>query len=175
MLPDSSPGCEERLAKHMETLTPATQHGRTMRMDIHDIVRELNAALGPTLVSALSGSKERRLPIRRAKADGPEPCDSSAEVRAPAVDTARCCVRRARRSPVVHRREPASERERSDHRDPARIAMGMSPMRRTRSLPRFAQEDAEMELQSGFAALAAALGEGSDEPQPRCSGVHYTA
>lgn len=41
--------------------------------DIHDIVRELNAALGPTLVAALSGSKDRRLPIRWAKADGPEP------------------------------------------------------------------------------------------------------
>ncbi|MCU1637057.1 MAG: hypothetical protein JWQ68_2296 [Cryobacterium sp.] len=41
--------------------------------DIHDIVRELNAALGPTLVPGLSGSKDRRLPIRWAKADGPEP------------------------------------------------------------------------------------------------------
>lgn len=57
----------------METLTPTTQHGRTMRMDIHDIVRELNAALGPTLVATLSGSKDRKLPIRWAKADGPEP------------------------------------------------------------------------------------------------------
>jgi hypothetical protein len=57
----------------METLTPATQHGRTMRMDIHDIVRELNAALGPTVVAALSGSKDRKLPIRWAKADGPAP------------------------------------------------------------------------------------------------------
>ena len=42
-------------------------------LGIHDIVRELNAALGPTLVAALSGSKDRRLPIRWAKADGPEP------------------------------------------------------------------------------------------------------
>ncbi|WP_404473450.1 hypothetical protein [Microbacterium aerolatum] len=57
----------------METLTPTAQHGRTMRMDIHEIVRELNVALGPTLVAALSGSKDRKLPIRWAKDDGPEP------------------------------------------------------------------------------------------------------
>jgi hypothetical protein len=57
----------------METLTPTAAHSRTMRMDIHDIVRELNAALGPTLVAGLAGSKDRKLPIRWAKADGPEP------------------------------------------------------------------------------------------------------
>lgn len=57
----------------METLTPTTQHGRTMRMDIHEIVRELNLSLGPTLVASLAGSKDRKLPIRWAKSDGPEP------------------------------------------------------------------------------------------------------
>ncbi|MGV2900500.1 hypothetical protein ACNPM4_02400 [Microbacterium sp. AGC62] len=57
----------------METLTPTTQHGRTMRMDIHQIVRELNSVLGPTLVAALVGSADRKLPIRWAKSDGPEP------------------------------------------------------------------------------------------------------
>ncbi|MCR2813875.1 hypothetical protein NQ166_12350 [Microbacterium sp. zg.Y1090] len=57
----------------METLTPTAAHDRTMRMDIHDIVRELNGALGPTLVAALAGSKDRKLPIRWAKEDGPEP------------------------------------------------------------------------------------------------------
>lgn len=57
----------------METLTPTAQHARTMRMDIHDIVRELNDAVGPTLVAALAGSKDRKVPIRWAKADGPEP------------------------------------------------------------------------------------------------------
>ncbi|WP_425839910.1 hypothetical protein [Microbacterium sp. PA5] len=57
----------------METLTPTAAHGRTMRMDIHDIVRELNGALGPTLVATLAGSKDRKLPIRWAKEDGPEP------------------------------------------------------------------------------------------------------
>lgn len=44
-----------------------------MKMDIHAIVRHLNAALGPTLVSSLAGSKDRKLPIRWAKSDGPEP------------------------------------------------------------------------------------------------------
>lgn len=62
----------------METLTPTAQHGQTMRMDIHDVVRELNAALGPTLVAALSGSKDRKLPIRWAKPDGPEPRSDAA-------------------------------------------------------------------------------------------------
>ena len=59
----------------MPTLSSTVQHGRTIRMDIHDIVRELNAVLGPTLVAALSGSKDRKLPNRWAKADGPEPRD----------------------------------------------------------------------------------------------------
>ena len=48
-------------------------HGGTIRMSIHEVVRQLNAALGPTLVAALTGSKDRRLPIRWAHADGPEP------------------------------------------------------------------------------------------------------
>ena len=48
-------------------------HAQTARMDIHQLVRELNAALGPTLVATLSGSKDRKLPIKWAKADGPTP------------------------------------------------------------------------------------------------------
>lgn len=47
-------------------------------MDIHDIVRELNAALGSTLVAALSGSNDRGLPSRWAKPDGPVPRDQIA-------------------------------------------------------------------------------------------------
>lgn len=47
-------------------------------MDIHAIVRELNAALGPTLVAALSGSKDPKHPIRWAKPDGPTPGDAFA-------------------------------------------------------------------------------------------------
>jgi hypothetical protein len=42
-------------------------------MSIHAVVRELNDGLGPTLVAALSGSKDRKLPNKWAKDDGPEP------------------------------------------------------------------------------------------------------
>lgn len=63
----------------MSTLTRSEAHGRTARMDIHVVVRELNAALGPTLVTALSGIKDRKQPIRWAKDDGPIPSNSCAE------------------------------------------------------------------------------------------------
>lgn len=61
-------------------MTPPTEATPTMNdfQDIHEIVRELNAALGPSLVAGLSGSKDRRLPIRWAKADGPEPRSEAA-------------------------------------------------------------------------------------------------
>lgn len=62
----------------MEILTPAAQHGRTLRMDIHDIARELTAVLGPTLVAGLAGTKDCKLPLRWAKADGPEPRSEAA-------------------------------------------------------------------------------------------------
>ena len=40
---------------------------------------------------------------------------------------------------------------------------------------RFAQDDAETELRSGFNALGAALGTDETERRPNCSGAHYTA
>jgi hypothetical protein len=49
------------------------QYARATRREIHDLVRELNAALGPTLVAAATGSKDRKLPIKWAKDDGPRP------------------------------------------------------------------------------------------------------
>lgn len=57
---------------HM-TVTSAETHRNTARMDIHEVVRQLNTHLGPTLVAALSGTKDRKLPIRWAKSDGPTP------------------------------------------------------------------------------------------------------
>ncbi|RKE64918.1 hypothetical protein [Microbacterium sp. AG238] len=63
----------------MRASAVTTQHGRTAEMDIHDIVRELNAVLGSTLVAALSGSKDRELPNRWAKPEGPEPRDHFAK------------------------------------------------------------------------------------------------
>ena len=57
----------------MAILTETEVHGATARMDIHQIVRALNEALGSTLVAALTGSKDRKQPIRWAKPNGPKP------------------------------------------------------------------------------------------------------
>jgi hypothetical protein len=57
----------------MAILTETEIHGATARMDIHQIARELNEALGATLVAALTGSKDRKQPIRWAKPNGPKP------------------------------------------------------------------------------------------------------
>ncbi len=48
-------------------------HAETARLDIHEVVMQLNQHLGPTLVAALAGTPDRRLPIKWAKADGPTP------------------------------------------------------------------------------------------------------
>lgn len=45
----------------------------TAQLDIHELVRRLNTHLGPTLVAAISGSKDTKQPIRWAKPDGPAP------------------------------------------------------------------------------------------------------
>lgn len=55
------------------TVTTSALHERTARMNIHDIARELSAALGPTLVAALAGTTNTKAPIRWAKATGPQP------------------------------------------------------------------------------------------------------
>lgn len=41
------------VADSVPSSTATAQHGRTTRMKIHDIVRELNAVLGSTLAAAL--------------------------------------------------------------------------------------------------------------------------
>jgi len=46
-------------------------HAATARMDIHEVARQLHSHLGPTLVAALAGTPDRKLPIRWAKSDGP--------------------------------------------------------------------------------------------------------
>jgi hypothetical protein len=48
-------------------------HAATARMNIHEVARQLNNHLGPTLVAVLTGTPDRKLPIRWAKADGPVP------------------------------------------------------------------------------------------------------
>lgn len=54
-------------------MTTAGTHAATARLDIHEVVRQLNTHLGPTLVAALAGARDRKLPIRWAKSDGPTP------------------------------------------------------------------------------------------------------
>lgn len=54
-------------------MTPAQMHKATSRFDSHELVRQLNAGLGPTLVAALAGASSRKQPYEWAKPDGPEP------------------------------------------------------------------------------------------------------
>jgi hypothetical protein len=53
--------------------TVGTAAVRTNELGIREIVRRLNAGLGPTLVAGLTGSKDRRISHKWAKEDGPEP------------------------------------------------------------------------------------------------------
>ena len=52
-------------------------HARMIRLDIREITRRLIGSLGGTLVAALSGSKDPKLPYRWAKVDGPSPKNES--------------------------------------------------------------------------------------------------
>lgn len=47
-------------------------------MDLHQIAKELVGGLGPTLVAALTGTKDRKLPTKWSKVDGPTPSDDFA-------------------------------------------------------------------------------------------------
>lgn len=59
----------------MATKTPVQNaaYQRTVRLDIREITRRLNAALGGTLVSALAGSKDTKSSHKWAKENGPQP------------------------------------------------------------------------------------------------------
>lgn len=57
----------------MEATTGHDIHLGTTRMNIHDLVRELNENLGTTVVQTMAGAKNRTSPFRWAKSDGPEP------------------------------------------------------------------------------------------------------
>lgn len=52
-------------------------HYRTIKMDVHELVRQLVGHLGATLVATLAGVRDRKLPYRWAKADGPVPNDEA--------------------------------------------------------------------------------------------------
>lgn len=45
----------------------AAAHGETVRLDIHEVVRRLNTHLGATMVAALAGSRDSKLPYKWAK------------------------------------------------------------------------------------------------------------
>lgn len=53
-------------------------HIETTRLDVHEVSRRLVGHLGATLVAALAGVRDRKLPYRWALADGPTPRDEAA-------------------------------------------------------------------------------------------------
>lgn len=59
------------------TDTSIETHETAARLDIHELVRQLNSHLGPTLVAALAGVRDTKLPHKWAKAGGPTPQDKS--------------------------------------------------------------------------------------------------
>lgn len=57
----------------MESTTRNRIFRDTTRMNIHDLVREMNAHVGTTVVQTMAGTKDRTSPHKWAKPDGPEP------------------------------------------------------------------------------------------------------
>lgn len=54
-------------------VTAGGAHAAAIRLDVHEIVRRLNGAVGATLVAALAGSRDPKIGYRWARADGPTP------------------------------------------------------------------------------------------------------
>lgn len=57
----------------METTSRNDIFSDTTRMDIHQLVRELNENVGATVVQTMAGVKDRTSPYKWAQPDGPEP------------------------------------------------------------------------------------------------------
>lgn len=57
----------------MSSQTRIDVHHEAMRLDIHDLVHKLLANVGPAVVQGMTGTKDRTMPSRWAKADGPTP------------------------------------------------------------------------------------------------------
>lgn len=55
------------------TVSSVDAHAQAVHLEIHELVRQLNTHLGPTLVAALAGSKDTKLPHKWAKPAGPRP------------------------------------------------------------------------------------------------------
>lgn len=49
----------------------ALAHAQSTRLDIHEVVRRLNSHLGATMVAALAGSRDSKLPYKWAKGTTP--------------------------------------------------------------------------------------------------------
>lgn len=52
-------------------------HAQTIRLDVHELARQLVGHLGGTLVATLANVRDRKLPYRWLKADGPIPRDDA--------------------------------------------------------------------------------------------------
>ncbi len=57
--------------------TDRGDHGITTRMEVHKLIEQLVKHLGPTLVALLADVKDRKLPNKWAKLEGPTPRDES--------------------------------------------------------------------------------------------------
>lgn len=55
------------------TLSTNAEYQRAIRLDVREVTRRLNAALGGTLVSALAGAKDAKISHKWAKEGGPNP------------------------------------------------------------------------------------------------------
>jgi hypothetical protein len=71
---------EQKREASVPTEAVVSGHQETIRMDVHELVRRLNSHLGATLVAALAGVRDSKLPYRWAKPDGPTP-NGEAEAR----------------------------------------------------------------------------------------------
>jgi len=59
-------------------MTVTGTHAATERMDSHEVVRQLNSHLGPTLVASLAGTPGRKLPDPLGQIRRPDTGDLSA-------------------------------------------------------------------------------------------------
>jgi hypothetical protein len=60
-------------SKTIASATKHDAHARTIKLDVREVTRRLNAALGGTLVSTLAGSKDTKASYKWAKESGPQP------------------------------------------------------------------------------------------------------
>lgn len=64
---------------HATDTTTNTAYRRSISLDIREVIRRLNAALGGTLVSALAGASDTKASHRWARENGPQPRPETAK------------------------------------------------------------------------------------------------